>query len=208
MNLTAASPTATHAGTVRRPGAASSPRSRLVGGAFIAAPLLLLGGSVAFAAGSEAAGGVLQFYAFAGFALVVFTMTATLSSTFPRAAAALTVVGVLGMAAGVGFAVDNLHGALLDDAYLVDDGGIAGVLVANVPGLMGPLAFVGIGVALVRAGIGPRFSGAALVIAGLLFPVSRIGDISLLAIVDDTIFVLALAPWGWEILRGLAIAER
>ena len=179
-----------------------SPRTRLLGGAFIAAPLLSLASSVAFAAGSEPARGVLQFYGFAVFVLVIVTLTQALATTFPRAATVLTLVGVLGMAAGVGFAVDNIHGALLDDAYLVDDGGLAGVLVANVPGLMGPLAFIGIGVALLRAGVQPRFSGVALIAAGLLFPISRIGDIAPLAIADDLIFLLALAPLGWAILRG------
>lgn len=184
---------------------AASPRSRLLAGAFIAAPLLLLASSVAFAAGSEPLRGVLQFYAFAVFVLVILTLTDALAGVFPRAAVALTLVGVLGMAAGVGFAVDNLHGALLDDAYLVDDGGIAGVFVANIPGLMGPLAFIGIGLALLRAEVEPRFSGVALVTAGLLFPVSRIGELPALAIVDDLIFLLALAPLGWAMLQGREI---
>jgi len=178
------------------------PRTRLLGAALIVAPLLLLASSLASAAGSEATRGVLGFYAFATFALVVVTLTQSFAATLPRAAAALTVVGVLGAAAGVGFSIDAIHSTLPGSVELIDDGGTAGVLVANVPGLMGPLAWIGIGIALLRSGVQPRWCGAALVVAGLLFPVSRIGDIAALAIVDDLIFLLALAPLGWAIVQG------
>ena len=80
---------------------------------------------MAFAAGSEAARGVLQFYAAALFMFVLVTLAQTVAAGAPRAAVALGLLAVVGMAAGVGFAVDNIHGALLDDRYLVDDGGLA-----------------------------------------------------------------------------------
>jgi len=180
----------------------TSPRTRLLGAALIAAPLLLLASSLASAAGSEATRGVLGFYAFATFALVVVTLTQSFAATLPRAAAALTVLGVLGAAAGVGFSIDAIHSTLPQSVELIDDGGTAGVFVANVPGLMVPLAWIGIGIALLRSGVQPRWCGAALVVAGLLFPVSRIGDIAALAVVDDLIFLLALAPLGWAIMQG------
>jgi len=180
----------------------TSPRTRLLGAALIAAPLLLLASSLASAAGSEATRGVLGFYAFATFALVVVTLTQRFAATLPRAAAALTVLGVLGAAAGVGFSIDAIHSTLPQSVELIDDGGTAGVFVANVPGLMVPLAWIGIGIALLRSAVQPRWCGAALVIAGLLFPVSRIGDIAALAVVGDLIFLLALAPLGWAIMQG------
>jgi len=73
---------------------------------------------------------------------------------------------------------------------------------------MGPLAWIGIGLALLRGAVQPRWCGAALVIAGLLFPVSRIGDIAALAIVDDLIFLLALAPLGLAIMQGRDVLSR
>ena len=182
-----------------RPLANTGPRERVLGGAFIAAPLLLMASS---AAGSDTTRGVLAFYAFAGFALVILTLTQVLAPHLPRTASFLTVVGVLSVAAGIGFAIDGIHSELPNGVYLVDDGGTAGVLVANVPGLMVPLAWMGIGIALLRAGVQPRWSGAALIVAGFLFPVSRIGDLPALAIVDDAIFLLALAPLGLAILQG------
>ena len=105
---------------------------------------------MAFAAGSEPARGVLQFYAAALFMFVLVTLAQTVAAGAPRAAVALALLAVVGMTAGAGFAVDNIHGALLDDAYLVDDGGTAGILVAQIPGLMGPIAWVGFGVALLQ----------------------------------------------------------
>jgi len=207
MNATTAAPAA--ARTRREPpptatagGATVTPLTRLIGATFIAAPVLLLASSVAFAAGSEPARGVLQFYAAALFMFVLVTLAQTVAGGAPRAAVALALLAVIGMTAGAGFAVDNLHGALLDDAYLVDDGGTAGILVAQVPGLMGPIAWVGFGVALLQTGVRPRWSAWALIVAGLLFPVSRIGEVAPLAIADDLIFLVALAPLGWALMQG------
>jgi len=207
MTTTTAAPNAAPARRGRPPGAPAAeaptaPFTRLIGGAFIAAPVMLLASSVAFAAGSEAARGVLQFYAAALFMFVVVTLAQTVSAAAPRAAVALGLLAVVGMAAGVGFAVDNIHGTLLDDRYLVEDGGLAGILVSQVPGLMGPIAWVGLGVALLQAGLTPRWSGWALIVAGLLFPVSRIGEIAPLAVADDLIFVAALAPLGLALMQG------
>jgi hypothetical protein len=186
--------------TAAAPAAASSPLTRLTGAAFVAAPVVLLSSSLAWS--SDVARGVLGFYACAIFVLVIVTLTQAIAVQFPRAAVALTVLGLLGAAAGVGFNIDNIHGALFDDTYIVDEGGLASVLVANVPGLMFPLAWVGIGVALLRGGVQPRFSAITLIVAGALFPVARIGDVAPLAIVDDLLFCVALAPLGLAIMQG------
>ena len=63
----------------------TSPHTRLLGAALVAAPLLLLASSFAWLAGSEATRGVLGFYAFATFALVVVTLTQSFAATLPRA---------------------------------------------------------------------------------------------------------------------------
>lgn len=207
MNATTAAPPAVPSRRDPRAGSntpdrPAAPLTRLIGGTFVAAPLVLLASSVAFAAGSEPVRGVLQFYAAALFMFVLVSLAQTISAAAPRAAVALALLAVVGMAAGVGFAVDNIHGALLDDAYLVDDGGTAGILVAQLPGLMGPIAWVGFGVALLQAGVRPRWSGWALIAGGLMFPISRIGEIAPLAIADDLVFLVALAPLGLALMRG------
>lgn len=186
--------------TAARP--APSPLTRLTAGAFVAAPLLIAASSLAWVAGSEPTRGVLQFYGVALSVIVILTLTHALAPAYPRGAVALTLLGVLGVASGAGFAVDNIHGALLDHAYLVEDGGATGALVAQLPGPMFALAWVGIGSALLRAGLQPRWSATLLIVAGLMFPVSRIGEIAPLALVDDLLFVIALAPLGLALLRG------
>jgi len=187
-------------GGAAAPAVATSPLTRLTGAAFLAAPVVLLSSSLAWNA--DVARGVLGFYACAIFLLVIVTLTQAIAGQFPRAAVALTVLGVLGAAAGVGFNIDNIHGALLDDTYIVDEGGLASALVANVPGLMFPLAWVGIGIALLRGGVQPRLSAITLIVAGALFPVARIGEVAELAILDDLLFCVALAPLGLAVMQG------
>jgi hypothetical protein len=211
MNATTTTVPAAQARRGRETSAAvapTAPFTRLIGGAFIAAPVTLLASSVAFAAGLEPARGVLQFYAAALFMFVLVTLAQTIAAGAPCAAVALALLAVVGMTAGAGFAIDNIHGALLDDAYLVDDGGTAGILVSQIPGLMGPIAWVGFGVALLQLGLQPRWSGWALIAGGILFPVSRIGDIAPLAVADDLIFVAALAPLGLALMRGRDLLGR
>ncbi len=152
---------------------------------------------------------MLGFYACAIFLLVIVTLTQAIAGQFPRAAVALTVLGVLGAAAGVGFNIDNIHGALFDDMYIVDEGGLASVLVANVPGLMFPLAWVGIGIALLRGGVQPRFSAITLIVAGALFPVARIGDV---ARAGDRRRPAVLSSrwrrWAWRSCRDASCCRR
>ena len=59
---------------------------------------------------------------------------------------------------------------------------------------MGPIAWVGLGVAPRQLGVRSRWSGWALIAGGIVFPVSRIGDIAPLAIVDDLTLLAARAP--------------
>ncbi len=202
MNAISTDPRAAGQGHLHGTDVASPPLTRLLGGAFVAAPLLILASSVAWAAGSDGARGVLQFYGAAVFVLVLVTLASALAPQLPRAAAVIAVAGVLGYVAGAAFAIDELHVALQDGVHLADgDAGIAGALVTNVPGLLGPVAWVAIGVGLRRTGLAPG-PGAMLILAGVLFPVSRIGEIAALAVVDDMIFLAALVPLGWAIAQG------
>ncbi len=78
----------------------------------------------------------------------------------------------------------------------------AGQLALQLPGIVFPLSFIAIGVALVRARTQPRWCGIVLTLAAALFPVSRIGDVEVLAIAVDVLFLVALVPLGWAILHG------
>lgn len=177
---------------------------RVVGFAMIAAPLLLLASDLVYTAGDglgeDSAGGAIQVYAMAAWFLVLVGLTRLVEAPFPRLAAALLVVGSLGVAGGVAWGLDAIF--IDETGANVEDLGTAGVLTLNIPGILFPLALLGLGLALIRAVIEPRWAGMVLAVAAILFPISRIGNVEALAIADDVLFIVALAPLGWAILQG------
>ena len=185
-------------------GAPNTARDRLLGAAMIIGPLLLFVSTVASTAGgginNDRAGGAIQVYAMAVWTLVVIGLTRLLEAPFPRAAAVLTLAGALGVAGGVAYGVDSIHVA--ESGVTAEDIGAAGPLALYVPGILFPLAHIGIGIALMRANVQPRWSGIVLVVAAILFPASRMPSVEALAIACDALFLLALAPLGWATLQG------
>ncbi len=183
-----------------------SVRDRLLATAMVAAPLLLLASTVAYVMGDglgeDQAGGVLQMYAAAAFVLAIVGLTQLVEATHPRAAAVLTLVGALGCVGAAGYAINSIYAAIgpVDLNENVD--GPAGQLALQWPGILFPLAFIGIGILLLRARVGPPWAGIALVLGGILFPVSRIGSIEALAPVSDALLLVGLAPLGLALLRG------
>jgi hypothetical protein len=177
----------------------------------IAAPVLLLASTIVAVAGgglvSDRMSGAIQVYAFAGFFLVVTGATRLLETAMPRGAAALYLVGTIGSAAGVAFGLEHIANDLTG-LRLADQEEAAIQLGLLMPGLLFPLSMVGIGVALLRAGTQgrvpgvPGWIGAVLATAGVLFPVSRIGEVEALAVVVDAVFLVALVPLGRAILTG------
>jgi hypothetical protein len=196
---------------------ADTPRARLEGAAMIAAPVLLLVSTIVSLAGggltSDRAGGAIQVYAFAAFFLVVAGATRLLETAMPRVGAALYLVGSLGAAAGVAFGLERIA-TDLTGLRLADQADVAVQLGLLLPGILFPLSMVGIGVALMRARLAgvPGWVGGALATAGVLFPVSRIGEVDALAIVADVILLIALVPLGMAILNrrraGLPTPDR
>ena len=178
---------------------------RLFAGAMILGPALLLGSSVAFAAGGglnkDELGGALLVYAFVALTVVAIGITRAVERALPRASAALLAFAVLGCGAGVGFGIDSIHAALPGGTGLEDADSAAGTLALLVPGAIFPLSFAALGVALWRAGVSPRPSGPLLVAAGLLFPVANIPDSGALAVAANALFVVALWPLGITWLR-------
>jgi len=176
----------------------------------IAAPALLLASTVTSVAGGglgeDQAGGVIQVYAMAAFMMTVVGLTRACADPFPRAAAVLMLVGALGVAGGVAYGINSIY-ADIGSVDLNDNvEGAAGPLALQLPGILFPLTFVALGAALVRAHAKPRWCAIALAVAGVLFPVSRIGGVEILAVVADIVFLLALAPLGWTILQGRELA--
>ena len=79
---------------------AQSSFTRLLQPAMIAAPLLLLASSIAYAlgggAGEDQTGGAIQVYAATAFVFVMIGLAFAVESAFPRATTALTLIGILG----------------------------------------------------------------------------------------------------------------
>jgi hypothetical protein len=186
------------------PAATATRSPRLLGAALIGAPTLLFASTLASAVGgglnADHTGGALQVYAFAAWSLVVVGLTRIIEGPLPRAAAALLAIGALGVAGGVANGLDSIQFA--ETGVTSEDAGAAGVFALNITGALFPLAMLGLGVALVRARVEPRWSGFALAAAAILFPVSRISSNELLALAADAVFLVALAPLGWAILQG------
>ena len=157
-----------------------TPRSTVLAGAAIAAPVLLLGSTLAYMAGDglgdDPLGGTIQVYAAIGFGLALLGLTARLEPHLPRLAAALTVTGMVGVAGAIGFGHDSIVFSYNPVAALSEQEAGWTFLSLLLPGIIFPLTLAATGLAAMKAGIGPRWAGALLAIGGLFFPVSRIGE--------------------------------
>ena len=178
---------------------------RLFAGAMILGPVLLLGSSIAFAAGGglneDELGGALLVYAFVAMTVVAIGIARAVERALPRASAALLAFAVLGCGAGVGFGIDSIHAALPGRTGLEEAESAAGTFALMVPGAIFPLSFAALGVALWRVRVSPTPSGPLLVAASLLFPVANVPDIEAIAVAANALFVVALWPLGITWLR-------
>lgn len=174
---------------------------RLFGSAMVVGPALLVASFVVFATSdgglnADELGGVLLVYAFVGLLLAAVGIVRALEGSFPRAAALLVVLAAVGCAGGVGFGIDSIHAGVPGGLGLEDTDSAAGNLGLFLPGLVFPLSFVGLGVALWKARIPPVGSGPLLAVAAALFPLGNIADIEAVAVVSAVTFALALVPLG------------
>jgi uncharacterized membrane protein YhaH (DUF805 family) len=97
-------------------------------------------------------------------------------------AAALLVVGALGVAGNVGYGFDTIHVSLGGTA-LVDAPGAANLI--KPLGLCFPLTLLMCAVALRR--LAPVRVSAAIAVGALIFPVAHIADIKWLAVLDNVV---------------------
>ncbi len=183
-----------------------SPRTRVLGGAMIAAPVLTLASTLAYTAGdgmgADPVGGSVQVYAFVATSLAIVGLTRLLEAPLPRVSAVLTILGMLGVAGGVAFGIDSIVYADDPVAALSEQESAAAGLALFLPGITYPLALIGIGLSLAMTGVTARWSALTLALGGLLFPMSRIPGIEPLAVIADVVLLVGLAPIGWSVLTG------
>jgi len=181
--------------------------------AAVAAPVLLLLSTVAYVANGDGlndgeAGGAIQVWAMIAYAVTVVGLCRLFEGERPGAAAGLTVLGLAGAAAGVGYGIDSIQAALVGGESIQEMDSAAASLALQVPGILFPLSIIAIGVMLLRTAAVPRWTALGLIVGAVLFPASRIPAVEALAIASDVVLLLALAPLGLQMLRpeGRAIA--
>jgi hypothetical protein len=180
---------------------------RLTGAATVAAPVLLLGSTISYVSAGKGmndgeAGGTIQVWAMIAFALVTVSLARLLERAAPRAAATLSVVGLIGAAGGVGYGIDSIQAAIFDTGSIQETDSAVAPLALQLPGVLFPLSLIGLGVMLARTGTVAPWSGWTLAAGALLFPLSRIPDVEALAVAADALLVIALVPLGLQMIRG------
>ncbi|WP_166378725.1 hypothetical protein [Catellatospora methionotrophica] len=108
----------------------------------------------------------------------------------PLLATVALAVGVVGSAGVVGYGFNTIEVAL-GGIDLVDATGAA--VIIKPLGLCWPLGLLLLGVGLLRTGSVPRAYAAGLVLASVVFPVSRIANIAWLAVAVDVVLLVSLA---------------
>jgi hypothetical protein len=184
----------------------ATPTSRVFGLAMILGPVVSLVSTVVYVLGGglnkDQAGGVIQIYGVVGYAIAIIGLLRLLEKPMPRLSAALTVLGMVTVAAGLGFGNDSIVRAVNPDVALSQSHSAAATFALVLPGLTFPLTWIGLGLGLAKTGVISRWSGFAIAAGGLLFPVARIPGIDALALIADVVLLLGVVPIGLAVLTG------
>lgn len=196
-----ASPTPAHASASDARPRTHPPRStaavRLTSVAALVAPVLMAASTVAYVIGDEGfeqgqAGGVLMIWSAIAYAIALPGLARVLEHRSTGGFVFASIAGVVGSVGTALYAFDGIH--LSASGASVADLDTATVpLALRIPGLFFPLTLLVLGVLLVRHHVVPLAAGALLAVAGLLFPVSRIGDLAALALGVDVLALVGLA---------------
>jgi hypothetical protein len=194
------------------PGLSSGAR-RAYGIAIIVAPVLMLLSTIAFITEGEGinegvVGGTIGVWTAVAFVIAFIGIGRMLEPRSPRWGLAVTLLASVGFTTGVAFNVDavfvGLIGPELDTAIdeAIDAGGtnLVGIFAFIPGGWFAPVSMVVAGIALWRSQIVPRWTGALLIVGGVLFVISRPERIDALAIVSDVVIIAALIPVGLAML--------
>lgn len=177
-------------------------RDRVLATAMIGAPVLLLASTLVSMPDDNFAEsvpqGVLLMFAMGAFFLAYVAVIGLLRDALPRLAALLLVPAALGAQAGVAFGVVVIARAKGLELQAGDPLEIA----FNAPGILFPLTWMALGACMLYAKAAPAWTGVTLALAGLGFPVSRIGTVAEIAVVSDMLFVAALTGLAVVVLRG------
>jgi len=172
---------------------ADTPVDRLLAASLFVAPLLFLIADCIYAARgwADPAAGVVHVLASIAYTFVLLWVVQRSSGYL---AAALLVVGAIGVAGSVAYGFDTIH-VSLGDTELVDAAGAANLI--KPLGLCFPLMVLLCAVALRRRR--PQWAVAAIAVAAVLWPVAHIANIKWLAVAVNVALVAGFA--------GVAVAR-
>jgi hypothetical protein len=188
-------------------------QEKIYAASMVIAPLLLLATSFAEWTGSgpekDGFGGSLKVLTMFFFIFVILGLTHLLWNRTPRFAVIARFIGVLACVGGAGYGYlgvfyDVQVQAGASEALLAlfmslangMEGGFTGAPILQYVGILFPLTFIALGIALWRTGAVPAWAGITLALAGLMFPTSRIPDIAMVNYLADLLFVVSLGSIG------------
>lgn len=174
-------------------------------------PIILLASTIAYITNGDGmnegeTGGVLQVWAFIGLSVAVALLTRRFADVAPTASSLLLVAGLAGTASGVGYGIDSVQAAVFGTETLQETSSAAAPLALQLPGLLLPLALLGIGLMLARTKTAPSWAAITLVVGAVLFPLGRIPGIEAIALVSDAVLLLALGGIAFGAARARVAA--
>ena len=179
-----------------------APADLVVAVATIVGPLLLLASSVAWLADAGELQAILLMWAMIGLGLSIVGFSQRLRAAQPWAAAIVLGIGIIGTAAGAGYAVEA---AIVDHfgiERMNDQDTLATLFVLQIPGILFPLSLVAAAVASWRARLLTPIHAGLIAVGALMFPASRIPEIAGLAVTADAVLCLGLVTLGVALLTG------
>jgi hypothetical protein len=171
-----------------------TPTNRLLTGSLVAAPLIYLAADSTYAARGwdSATAGVIHVLGAIAYGFVVIRVATWLSAA-SKLAAALLLIGLIGMAGNVAYGFEAIHMSL-GDTQLVDQPGAANII--KPLGLCFPLALALIAFALVK--LGHRWQAALALVGAIAWPIAHIGNFAALAVAVNIVLVVAFGSLAWS----------
>lgn len=180
---------------------------RVTGIAAVVAPLLMLASTIAHVVNDEElnngeVGGIVQVWAFIALGVAIVGLARLMESSTPKGALIVVVMGIAGIAAGIGYGIDaiaaDVHGA---DSLQDITTSPAAPLALQLPGMFNTMSLVVLGVLLARHRLGPAAASYAIVVGAVLFLVARIPDVESIALVGDVVLLFGFGGVGLALLR-------
>jgi hypothetical protein len=200
-----ASTTSTNLQTSHEDRTIVDPVDRVAGTATIVGPLLMLGSTVAWLVDAEATRSILLMWGVIGFGLTTVGFAFRLRDASPVGAGVVLALGVISACAGGGYAAEAAIVEHFGIERMNDQSTLMTALVLQLPGLTFPLSLLAAALASWRARLLAPAHAGLLTLGAILFPASRLPELPGLAVVGDSLLLLALVPIGLAVLRGTPV---